>query len=82
VAIDADGLLLDVDVQSVEDNPSTCENKWQDIDQFFYPADRVTPPSKLRIRFLYALRTISKRHNTFSDFISHFRSLFRIFAAR
>jgi hypothetical protein len=43
--------------------------------------DRVTPPSKLRIRFLYALRTISKHHNTFSDFISHFRSLFRIFTA-
>jgi hypothetical protein len=43
--------------------------------------DRVTPPSKLRIRFLYALRTISKHHNTFLDFISHFHSLFCIFAA-
>jgi hypothetical protein len=43
--------------------------------------DRVTPLSKLRIHFLYALRTISKRHNTFSDFILHFRSSFYIFAA-
>jgi hypothetical protein len=43
--------------------------------------DRVTPLSKLQIRFLYTLRTISKCHNTFSDFISHFCSLFCIFAA-
>jgi hypothetical protein len=37
-AIDADGLLLDVDVQSVTDNPSTREDKRQDTDHFFRAA--------------------------------------------
>ena len=35
VAIDADGLLMDVDVQSINDSPPTREDKWQDIDNFF-----------------------------------------------
>ena len=35
VAIDADSLLMDVDVQSINDSPPTCEDKWHDIDNFF-----------------------------------------------
>jgi hypothetical protein len=49
-----------------------------------FPADyvdRVTPLSKLRIRFLYTLQTLSEHHNTFLDFISHFHSSFCIFTA-
>ena len=38
IAVDADGLLLDVDVQSVDDSPPTREDKRQDVDQFFYTA--------------------------------------------
>jgi hypothetical protein len=38
IAVDADGLLVDVDVQSVDDNPPTREDKRQDVDQFFYSA--------------------------------------------
>ena len=38
VAIDADGLLLDVDVQSINDNPPTREDKRQDVNQFFHAA--------------------------------------------
>lgn len=34
----ADGLLADVDVQLVDDNPSTHEDKRQDVDYFFCPA--------------------------------------------
>jgi hypothetical protein len=34
-ATDADGLLIDVDVQLVNDNPSTYEDKRQDVDNFF-----------------------------------------------
>ncbi len=37
-AVDADGLLVDVDVQQVNDNPTTREDKWQDVDQFFHPS--------------------------------------------
>ena len=37
-AIDADGLLMDVDVQSVDDNSSTREDKRQDVDHFFRAA--------------------------------------------
>ena len=37
-ALDADGLLADLDVQSVNDNPPTREDKRQDVDQFFYTA--------------------------------------------
>jgi hypothetical protein len=34
--VDADGLLVDVDVQAIDDNlPSTREDKRQDVDQFF-----------------------------------------------
>ena len=35
-ATDADGLLMDVDVQSVDNNPSTWEDKRQDVDYFFH----------------------------------------------
>jgi hypothetical protein len=35
VAIDANGLLMDVDVQSMDNIPPTREDKWQDIDHFF-----------------------------------------------
>ena len=40
IAVDADGLLVDVDVQSIDDNlnPPTREDKRQDVDQFFYAA--------------------------------------------
>jgi hypothetical protein len=39
VATDADGLLLDVDVQRIDENPvPTCEDKRQDIDHFFRAA--------------------------------------------
>lgn len=37
VATDADGLLIDVDVQPVNDKPSMREDKRQDIDEFFHP---------------------------------------------
>jgi hypothetical protein len=39
-AVDADGLLVDVDVQQVDDNynASTCEDKRQDVDHFFRTA--------------------------------------------
>ena len=35
VAVDADGLLMDVDVQSIDDSLPTCEGKRQDVDHFF-----------------------------------------------
>jgi hypothetical protein len=38
IVIDADGLLVDVDVQLVDDSPSTREDKRQDVDHFFRPA--------------------------------------------
>jgi hypothetical protein len=38
VAVDADGLLVDVDVQSINDNPPTREDKRQDVDYFFRTA--------------------------------------------
>jgi hypothetical protein len=38
VAVDADGLLLDVDVQSLDDNRPTREDKRQDVDWFFRAA--------------------------------------------
>jgi hypothetical protein len=34
----ADSLLINVDVQLVNDNPSMCEDKQQDVDHFFRPA--------------------------------------------
>ena len=37
-AIHADGLLIDVDVQPVNDNSSTREDKRQDVDHFFRTA--------------------------------------------
>jgi hypothetical protein len=37
-AIDADGLLTDVDVQAVGHTLSTREEKQHDVDQFFFPA--------------------------------------------
>jgi hypothetical protein len=38
VAVDADGLLMDVDVQSIDDSPPTREDKRQDVDHFFRTA--------------------------------------------
>lgn len=38
VATDADGLLMDVDVQPVDDNRPTREDKRQDVDWFFHTA--------------------------------------------
>jgi hypothetical protein len=38
VAVDADGLLVDVDVQLINDNPPTREDKRQDVDYFFRTA--------------------------------------------
>jgi hypothetical protein len=35
VAVDADGLLMDVDVQSIDDSTPTREDKRQDVDHFF-----------------------------------------------
>jgi hypothetical protein len=35
---DTDGLLVDVDVQPVNDNPSTREDRRQDVDNFFHAA--------------------------------------------
>ena len=35
VAVDADGLLMDVDVQAINDNLPTCKDKQQDVDHFF-----------------------------------------------
>jgi hypothetical protein len=35
VAVDADGLLMDVDVQPINDSPLTREDKRQDVDHFF-----------------------------------------------
>ena len=37
-ATDTDGLLVDVDVQSINEGPSTREDKRQDVDHFFYAA--------------------------------------------
>ena len=37
-ATDANGLLVDVDVQSVNDTPSSREDKRQDVDHFFCTA--------------------------------------------
>jgi hypothetical protein len=34
-AVNVDGLLADVEVQDVDDNPSTCEDKCQDVNHFF-----------------------------------------------
>ena len=36
VATNEDGLLIDVDIQSIEDNPVMCEDKRQDVDHFFH----------------------------------------------
>ena len=38
VAVDADGLLVDVDVQPIDNAPPTCEDKHQDVDHFFQAA--------------------------------------------
>ncbi|KAI9511807.1 hypothetical protein F5148DRAFT_1146538 [Russula earlei] len=35
---DANGLLIDVDVQFINNNTSTCEDKRQDVDHFIRPA--------------------------------------------
>ena len=35
VAVDADGLLMDVDVQAIDDSLPTREDKRQDVDHFF-----------------------------------------------
>ena len=35
VAVDSDGLLMDVDVQPIDDSLPTREDKRQDVDQFF-----------------------------------------------
>ena len=35
---DADGLLLDVNVQEISDGGQTCKEKWWDVEQFFHPA--------------------------------------------
>jgi hypothetical protein len=35
VAIDTDGLLMDVDVQAINDHLPMCEDKCQDVDLFF-----------------------------------------------
>ena len=37
-AVNADGLLVDIDVQEVNDTPSMCEDKRQDVDHFFHTA--------------------------------------------
>ena len=37
-AKDADNLLIDVDVQPLDDNPSSREDKRQDVDHFFRTA--------------------------------------------
>jgi hypothetical protein len=37
-AVDADGLLVDVDVQPVDDNSPTREDRRQDVDHFFCTA--------------------------------------------
>ncbi len=34
-AVNMDGLLVDVDVQSINDSPPTCEDKRKDTDHFF-----------------------------------------------
>ena len=38
VAVDDDGLLIDVDVQVVDDNRTTRADKRQDVDEFFLGA--------------------------------------------
>jgi hypothetical protein len=38
VAIDVDGLLMDVDVQLINNNPPLHEDKHEDVDHFFHPA--------------------------------------------
>lgn len=40
VDVDEDGLLIDIDVQSInaDDTPISREDKRQDVDQFFNPA--------------------------------------------
>ena len=35
VAVDADGLLMDVDVQSIDDSPLAREDRRKDVDHFF-----------------------------------------------
>jgi hypothetical protein len=35
-AVGADGFLKDVDVQSVDDNRLSCEDKRRDVDHFFF----------------------------------------------
>jgi hypothetical protein len=37
-ATDVEGLLVDVDVQSINESPSTREDKRQDVDHFFHTA--------------------------------------------
>ena len=37
-AVDTDDLLVDVNVQSINNNPPTCGDKWQDINHFFHTA--------------------------------------------
>jgi hypothetical protein len=36
--VDNAGLLIDVDVQPINDNPTTCEDKQLDVDHFFCAA--------------------------------------------
>ena len=47
-AVDADGLLMDVDVQPANDNLSTREDKRQDVDHFFSPAFDKTVKGKVK----------------------------------
>jgi hypothetical protein len=37
LAVDEEGLLLDVEVQMVDKDPPTREDKRRDVDQFFHP---------------------------------------------
>jgi hypothetical protein len=36
VAVDEEGLLLDVDVQLADKDPPMREDKWRDVNQFFH----------------------------------------------
>jgi hypothetical protein len=38
IAKDADGFLLDVDIQSIDDAGSSREDKRRDVDKFFHPS--------------------------------------------
>ena len=71
-AINVDGLLMDVDVQPVNDDSSTHEDKWQDVDNFFCMTvvKEVNGKSRSIICAKYACEFMHQHFVMYTDMIS------------